>query len=185
MLLAVVTQAASTTLVGAVAVFTAYAAGSGLLLITLALLATVAGHTLARAMQRIARYAGRIAGALLAVSGAYLLLYWLPQLLGTPRLGDAGLAELAGLVATAIADHQLAVELAGPRWTWAFTSSVQDVASEGMSRRGQSVGYSISGQIPTAVLVVACAGWLLWRAVSSVERSSRNSRSVWSISPMR
>lgn len=110
-LLAVVTQAAATTLIGAVAVFTAYAAGSALLLITLALLAAVAGHTLARAMQRIARYAGRIAGALLAVSGAYLLVYWLPQLLGTPRLGDAGLAGLAGRVATAITEHQLAVAL--------------------------------------------------------------------------
>ncbi|MGH7743630.1 MAG: cytochrome c biogenesis CcdA family protein [Candidatus Dormibacteria bacterium] len=108
-LLAVVAQAAATDLVGAVAVFTAYAAGSALLLITLALLAALAGHTLARALQRVARYAGRIAGALLAVSGAYLLLYWLPQLLGTRRLGDAGLAELAGRVATAITDHQLAV----------------------------------------------------------------------------
>jgi cytochrome c-type biogenesis protein len=108
-LLAVVAQAAATDLVGAVAVFAAYAAGSALLLITLALLAALAGHTLARALQRVARYAGRIAGALLAVSGAYLLLYWLPQLLGTPRLGDAGLAELAGRVATAITDHQLAV----------------------------------------------------------------------------
>lgn len=108
-LLAVVTQAASTTLVGAIAVFTAYAAGSGLLLITLALLAALAGHTLTRAMARIARYASRIAGALLAVSGAYLLLYWLPQLLGTPRLGDAGLAGLTGGVSTAITDHQLTV----------------------------------------------------------------------------
>jgi len=108
-LLAVVAQAAATDLVGAVAVFAAYAAGSALLLITLALLAALAGHTLARALQRVARYAGRIAGALLAVSGAYLLLYWLPQLLGTSRLGDAGLAELAGRVATAITDHQLAV----------------------------------------------------------------------------
>ncbi|MFC4946615.1 hypothetical protein [Pseudonocardia sp. GCM10023141] len=111
MLLAVVTQAAATTLVGAVAVFAAYAAGSALLLITLAVLASFAGHTLAAALQRVARYAGRIAGALLAVSGAYLLVYWLPQLLGTPRLGDAGLAGLAGRVATAITEHQLAVTL--------------------------------------------------------------------------
>ena len=110
-LLAVVTQAAATTLIGAVAVFAAYAAGSALLLITLAVAAALAGHTLAAAMQRVARYAGRIAGALLAVSGAYLLVYWLPQLLGIPRLGDAGLAGLAGRVATAITEHQLAVAL--------------------------------------------------------------------------
>lgn len=111
LLLAVVTQAAATTLVGAVAVFTAYAAGSALLLITMALVATVAGHTLATALQRLARYAGRIAGALLAVSGIYLLAYWLPQLLGTPRLGDVGLAGLAGRAATTITDHQLGVAL--------------------------------------------------------------------------
>lgn len=110
-LLAVVAQAAATDLVGAVAVFAAYAAGSALILITLALLAALAGHTLARALQRVARHAGRIAGALLAVSGAYLLLYWLPQLRGTPRLGDPGFGELAGRVATAITDHQLAVTI--------------------------------------------------------------------------
>lgn len=111
LLLAVVTQAAATTVIGAVAVFTAYAAGSALLLITMALLATVAGHTLATALQRLARYAGRIAGALLAVSGIYVLTYWLPQLLGIPRVADAGLTGLAGRVATAITDHQLGVAL--------------------------------------------------------------------------
>lgn len=88
--LAVVAQATATDLVGAVAVFAAYSAGSALILITLALLAALAGHTLARALQRVARYAGRIAGALLAVSGAYLLLYWLPQLLGTPASATPG-----------------------------------------------------------------------------------------------
>jgi len=86
-------------------------AGSALLLITLSLAATVAGHTLTTALQRLARYAGRIAGALLAASGIYLLTYWLPQLLGTPRLADAGLTGLAGRVATAITDHQLGVAL--------------------------------------------------------------------------
>jgi cytochrome c-type biogenesis protein len=99
-LLAVVTQAAATTLVGAFAVFAAYAAGSALLLITLALLAPVAGHTLARALHRSARYTSRIAGALLALSGGYLLFYWLPPLLGTTGPGDAGLTA-AALVLTA------------------------------------------------------------------------------------
>jgi cytochrome c-type biogenesis protein len=108
-LLAVATQATATTLIGAVAVFTAYAAGSALLLITLALLAAVTGHTLARALQRSARYTGRIAGALLAVSGTYLLFYWLPQLLGTPHTSDAIITRLAGRVSTAISNHQLTV----------------------------------------------------------------------------
>jgi len=111
LLLAVITQAAATTMIGAVAVFTAYAAGSALPLITLALLTAVAGHTMARATQRLARYTGRIAGALLAMSGAYLLFYWLPQLLGTPHTGDAVITALAGRVSTAMSDHQLTVVL--------------------------------------------------------------------------
>lgn len=112
-LLAVVTQAASTTLIGAVAVFTAYAAGSALLLITLALLTAVAGHSLAHTMQRLARYTGPIAGALLAISGAYLLYYWIPQLLiGTHTTGDTALAAVAGSVATAVSEHEPLVILA-------------------------------------------------------------------------
>jgi len=110
-LLAVVTQAAATTPAGVLAVFTSYAAGSATLLITLALIAAAAGNVLARYMQRFARYAGRIAGLMLALSGAYLLVYWLPQLLGSPRPGYTGVAALAGNVATWIAAHQLAVVL--------------------------------------------------------------------------
>lgn len=45
------------------------------------------------------------------MSGGYLLLYWLPQLLGTTNPGDAGLAGLAGRVSTTITEHQLAVTL--------------------------------------------------------------------------
>lgn len=111
-LLAVVTQAAATSLPGVLAVFTAYAAGSALLLITLAVLAAATSTVLARHLQLLARYASRITGALLAASGAYLLYYWLPPLLGAGRPGDGGLARLAGHAATAITDHQLTVVLA-------------------------------------------------------------------------
>lgn len=50
---------------------------------------------------------------MLALSGAYLLVYWLPQLLGSPRPGFTGVATLAGGVATWVADHELAVVLTG------------------------------------------------------------------------
>lgn len=69
-LLAVVTQAAATTWIGVLAVFTAYAAGSALLLVSLALLAAGSATALARSLRAVAPYASRIAGGLLALSGA-------------------------------------------------------------------------------------------------------------------
>mgnify|MGYP001072089388 CR=1 FL=1 len=110
-LLAVVTQAAATTWIGVLAVFTAYATGSALLLITLALLAAATSTALARGMRRIAPYAGRIAGALLALSGGYLLYYWLPPLLGADRPADGGVTALSAQVATWISTHLAAVAL--------------------------------------------------------------------------
>ncbi|MCA1695224.1 MAG: hypothetical protein LC749_11105 [Actinobacteria bacterium] len=61
-LLAVITQAAATTWVGVLAVFTAYAAGSALLLVTLALFAATAATLLTPIMRGVARYASRLAG---------------------------------------------------------------------------------------------------------------------------
>ena len=110
-LLAVVTQAAATTWIGVIAVFTAYAAGSALLLISLALLAAGTATALARSLRAIAPYTSRIAGALLASSGLYLLYYWLPQLLGAARPSDGGISALSAHVSTWMSDHQLAVVL--------------------------------------------------------------------------
>lgn len=110
-LLAVVTQAAATTWIGVLAVFTAYAAGSALLLITLALLAAATSTALTRGMRRIAPYAGRIAGALLALSGGYLFYYWLPPLLGADRPADGGVTALSAQVATWISTHLAAVTI--------------------------------------------------------------------------
>jgi cytochrome c-type biogenesis protein len=108
-LLAVITQAAATTWVGVLAVFTAYATGSALLLVTFALFAATAATLLTPLMRGVARYASRLAGALLALSGGYLLYYWLPPLLGAARPGDDGLAALSAQVSTWISAHQLAV----------------------------------------------------------------------------
>ncbi|GGO85460.1 cytochrome C biogenesis protein CcdA [Nocardioides phosphati] len=111
-LLAVVTQAAATTWIGVIAVFTAYAAGSALLLVSLALLAAGTATALARSLRAIAPYASRIAGALLASSGLYLLYYWLPQLLGAARPSDGGVSALSALVSSWMSDNQLAVVIA-------------------------------------------------------------------------
>ncbi|KRE62879.1 hypothetical protein ASG78_07860 [Nostocoides sp. Soil756] len=127
-LLAVVTQAAATTWIGVIAVFTAYAAGSALLLISLALLAAGTATALARSLRAIAPYASRIAGALLASSGLYLLYYWLPQLLGAASPSDGGVSTLSAHVSTWMSSHQLAVVIvagvviAGTAATTAFAS---------------------------------------------------------------
>jgi len=110
-LLAVVTQAASTTWIGVIAVFTAYAAGSALLLVSLALLAAGTATALAGSLRAITPCASRIAGGLLALSGLYLLYYWLPQLLGAARPSDSGVSALSAQVSTWLSTHQPAVVL--------------------------------------------------------------------------
>jgi len=123
-LLAVITQAAATNWIGVLAVFTAYAAGSALLLVTLALSASAAATALTRIMRGVAPYASRIAGALLALSGGYLLYYWLPQLLGAGRPADGGLAALSADVATWISDHQLPFVLGALTLALATTAAI-------------------------------------------------------------
>lgn len=94
-LLSVVTQALTAgDAASVVAVFVAYAAGATTLLLVLSLAAALASAGLARALRRFSRYTNRIAGALLAASGLYLIAYWAPA----PRTGrpNATLAETAG-----------------------------------------------------------------------------------------
>jgi cytochrome c biogenesis protein CcdA len=94
-LLSVVTQALTAgDAASVVAVFVAYAAGATTLLLVLSLAAALASAGLARALRRFSRYTNRIAGALLAASGLYLIAYWAPALrTGRP---NATLAETAG-----------------------------------------------------------------------------------------
>lgn len=110
-LLAVVTQAAATTWIGVLAVFTAYAAGSALVLMTLALFAAATATTLGLLMRRLAPYASRAGGALLALSGAYLLYYWLPLLLGMRRTGVDPVGRLSAVTATWINEHQMGLTM--------------------------------------------------------------------------
>ncbi|MFE6611981.1 MULTISPECIES: cytochrome c biogenesis CcdA family protein [Amycolatopsis] len=109
LLLAVVTQAlASTNISGVLVVFGAYAAGSATLLLSLALFAAFASSLINRFLRRLLPHMKRITGAVLALSGGYLLLYWLPQLLG----GHPGTGALTGIVGTVsawITGHQLAI----------------------------------------------------------------------------
>lgn len=85
-LLAVVAQgAANSSIVGTGAVFAAFAAGATSLLILLALSTALMSDALVRGVRQLLPVVGRVSGAVLAVSGAYLVVYWAPALFG----GDA------------------------------------------------------------------------------------------------
>jgi cytochrome c-type biogenesis protein len=109
-LLSVVTQAlASTNFSGVLVTFGAYAAGSATLLLTLAVFAAFASSVTTRFLRWLLPHMNRITGAVLAASGGYLLLYWLPQLLGDGGPGSNALAGPVGGLAVWINAHQLLI----------------------------------------------------------------------------
>lgn len=94
-LLAVVAQATATEnplqLVG---VFVAYGAGAASILVALAVAASLAKATVANSIKRVLPVVNRLGGAVLVISGAYLVAYWLPSLIGSgPDRSVAGLSE--------------------------------------------------------------------------------------------
>ncbi len=107
-LLAVVGQAlASADVLAVVAVFAAYAAGAASVLVLLAVSAALASGALARAVRRALPFVGRLSGAVLVISGVYLVAYWLPQLAGdrsgTPL--SRGGATIAGVITGWLEGH--------------------------------------------------------------------------------
>jgi cytochrome c-type biogenesis protein len=105
--LAVVTQAVTAeTFPGIVAVFLANAAGSALVLLALAVAAALANTALPAVLGRVARYLPRVSGALLAASGAYLLMSWLPHLDGSAPTQRSGLDPASAQATIWISSHQ-------------------------------------------------------------------------------
>ncbi|MGH2743569.1 MAG: cytochrome c biogenesis CcdA family protein [Thermoleophilaceae bacterium] len=84
-----------------VAVFAAYAAGSATVLIALSLSAALAKGALARAVRKLVPLVNRLAGALLAASGAYLILYWLP-VLGGATVPDSPLIRFSASLSSSL-----------------------------------------------------------------------------------
>lgn len=68
-------------------VFAAYGAGATTILLLLTVSTALASGALERGLRRLARVIDRIAGAILTLSGAYLIAYWLPVLLGSQPNG--------------------------------------------------------------------------------------------------
>jgi cytochrome c-type biogenesis protein len=101
------------------AVFGAYAAGSASVLIALSMSAALAKGTLERALRRTLPVVSRIAGGLLALSGVYLVLYWLPALGGGNAASDSWMARTSEGISSALAEFfrsnttAFAVALAG------------------------------------------------------------------------
>jgi cytochrome c-type biogenesis protein len=93
---------------GLFAVFAAYAAGSASVLIALSMSAALAKGALERALRRTLPIIGRIAGGLLALSGVYLILYWLPALGGGRAASDSWAARASERVSSALAEFFLA-----------------------------------------------------------------------------
>ncbi len=88
--------------------FGAYAAGSATLLLSLAVFAAFTSGLINRFLRQLLPHVNRIAGAVLVLSGGYLLLFWLPQQLGG-RPGTGGLTGVAATLSTWISEHQLAI----------------------------------------------------------------------------
>jgi cytochrome c-type biogenesis protein len=64
-------------------VFAAYGAGATTILLLLTVSTALASGALERGLRRVSRVIDRVAGAILALSGAYLVVYWVPVLLGS------------------------------------------------------------------------------------------------------
>lgn len=73
--------------IGVLAVFASFSAGAATVLVAVCLSAALARGAIVRGMRRALPLVNRIAGGLLALSGAYLLVYWLPLLLDDGSTG--------------------------------------------------------------------------------------------------
>lgn len=102
--LVVVSQALTVGGVGqTLAVFAAYAAGSASILLALCVSAALTKGALTRLLRRSARSINRVAGALLTVSGGYLLTYWLPAVTSGHAASTGALARSSTRVSSALA----------------------------------------------------------------------------------
>lgn len=85
-------------------VFGAYAAGSTSVLLALSVSAALAQGALARNLRRLAPFVNRLAGALLLLSGVYLVAYWLPALGDGAPNSTGSLARRSEFISSGLAD---------------------------------------------------------------------------------
>jgi cytochrome c-type biogenesis protein len=103
-LLAVITQAmAADSILSLLGVFATYATGAATLLLLLSLAAALASTGLGRLTRVLARFGARVAGAVLVLTGIYLVTYWWPA----ATRGASTDSSIARLVADAGAYAQM------------------------------------------------------------------------------
>lgn len=114
-LLAVVAQGmANSSVFGTGAVFVAFGVGATSLLVLLALSAALMSDVLVRGVRQLLPVVGRVSGAVLAISGAYLVVYWAPALLGgdaSDNLASRFVHALAADSRAWLQGHQLLISL--------------------------------------------------------------------------
>lgn len=88
-------------------VFLAYGADASTILLLLSVSTALAGGALERGMRRLARVVTRVSGAILVLSGLYLIAYWVPVLLGgRPDGALAGsITGVSGRLQALVADN--------------------------------------------------------------------------------
>lgn len=93
---------------GVIAVFASFSAGAATMLVALSVSVALARGALVRTMHRMLPVVNRIAGALLALSGVYLLVYWLPLLLDEGSTGTVLVSlgqEISGTLSNFFAER--------------------------------------------------------------------------------
>ena len=109
-LLAVVAQATATGQPAqTIAVFAAYATGAATILVSVAIATALAQAGLSAGIRKAMPVVSRVGGALLTLSGLYLVIYWWPAITGhPPTAGIAGLTDgLSGQVSRVLDNHPL------------------------------------------------------------------------------
>jgi cytochrome c-type biogenesis protein len=107
--LSVAAQATAGNALRFAAVFAAFAAGASSALLALAISVAVANGIVARLMKRLGPAMQTISGAMLVISGVYLIVFWAPKVLGTGEGQKAPLStqldRASSTVANFAADH--------------------------------------------------------------------------------
>ena len=127
--LAVATRATATTNpVQLLGVFGAFAAGATSALLVLSLSVALAKGFIARAMRRVAPAVNPAAGVLLILSGVYLVVYWIPELLGHDEAGAGPLEEATRTLSSTAANF-----LAGHTGAFAIGLAIIAALASGLS----------------------------------------------------
>lgn len=100
-----------------VGVFVAYGLGAATILVSLSVSAALARAAIARYLRPLLPIVGRIGGAVLTLTGLYLVAYWLPVVLHPGSLAPQGIAGISENLSAALtgflADHEFVVALLG------------------------------------------------------------------------